>query len=151
VTWRALEAEAPELAHLGRRRLEETQLALLGTLRADGSPRVSPVEPFFAGGDLVIGVMARSGKARDLRRDPRVAVQSAVSRPDAGEPELKLYGRVGPSDVEAGWWAGRGGADVYAVAIDEAVYIEWELADGLMRVRRWRPGHAESVAERAYP
>jgi hypothetical protein len=51
--------------------VEACRVALLGTLRPDGSPRVSPVEPYFAGGELVLGVMAWSGKARDLRRDPR--------------------------------------------------------------------------------
>jgi hypothetical protein len=125
---------------------------LLGTLRRDGSPRVSPVGAFFAGGELLIGVMARSAKAADLRRDSRVALQSAVAAPDAGEPELKLYGRVEPSDVEAGWWTGgRAGADVYSMEIDEAVYVEWHVATERMRIRRWTQTRGETVREQTYP
>jgi hypothetical protein len=144
-------AEAPELARLGRERLA-TGLALLGTLRADGSPRVSPIGVFFLEDELVIGVMARSGKARDLHRDQRVALQSVVTAPDEGEPELKLYGRVSPSDADGGWWEkGRPGVDVYAVALEEAVYLEWDLAGETLTLRRWRPGRGEDVTERLYP
>ena len=151
MSWARLEAEAPELARLGRERLANG-LALLGTVRADGSPRVSPIGVFFLGGELVVGVMTRSGKARDLRRDPRAALQSVVTAPDEGEPELKLYGRVSPSDADGGWWeGGRAGVDVYAFAFDEAVYVEWDLAGGTLTLRRWRPGRGEDVSERPYP
>jgi hypothetical protein len=151
VTWARLEAEAPELARLGRERLA-TGLAVLGTLRRDGSPRVSPIGVFFLGGELVIGVMAHSGKARDLRRDPRVALQSVVTAPDEGEPELKLYGRVSPSDADGGWWkGGRPDVDVYAVELEEAVYLDWDLAGGTFALRRWRPGRGEDLSEQAYP
>jgi hypothetical protein len=151
VSWGALERGAPELARLGAARLG-AGLGLLGTVRADGSPRVSPVGTFFIGGELVVGVMTRSGKARDLRRDPRYALQSPVALPDAGEPELKLAGRVEPSDADGGWWeGGRAGADVYRLLVDEAAYVEWEVAAERVRVRRWTPAGGESVAEKAYP
>jgi hypothetical protein len=42
VTWGALEAAAPEIARLGRERLHAAGVALLGTLRRDGSPRITP-------------------------------------------------------------------------------------------------------------
>jgi pyridoxamine 5'-phosphate oxidase-like protein len=152
VTWRALEAEAPELARLGRARLEAVGMALLGTIRADGSPRISPIGTVFAAGELLVGVMPRSAKATDIRRDPRCALQSVITDPEAGAPELKLYGRLGPSDVEAGWWEGRpGAADVYALDVEEAVYIEWDTKHSRMTVRRWLPGGSPQVVERAYP
>lgn len=151
MSWSRLEAEAPGLARLGRERLAGG-LALLGTVRADGSPRVSPIGVFFLGGELVIGVMTRSGKARDLRGDPRVALQSLVSAPDDGEPELKLYGRVEPSDADGGWWeGGRSGVDVYALQVAEAVAVEWNLAASRMVVRCWTPAKGETVTERTYP
>jgi hypothetical protein len=113
---------------------------------------VSPIGVFFSADDLVIGVIPRSGKAADLRRDPRVALQSVVTAPDEGEPELKLYGRVKPSQVDAGWWEGRrSGVDVYAVILEEAVYLEWDLAGGTFRLRRWLRGRGETVHERRYP
>lgn len=75
----------PELAEIGRRRLEERHVCLIGTLRADGSPRISPVEPYLVAGDLVIGMMAGSRKAADLLRDPRLVVHSTVTRWEADE------------------------------------------------------------------
>jgi hypothetical protein len=86
----------PELADLGRRRLEERHLYLIGTLRADGSPRISPVEPYLVGGDVVMGMMAGSRKATDLLRDPRLVVHSIVTRWEADEGDFKLYGIAVP-------------------------------------------------------
>lgn len=153
MSWQRLEAGAPEVASSIRACLEASGVAMLGTLRADGSPRIDPIEPFFVEGELVLGAMARSAKARALRRDPRCVLHSTVSGPDAGEPEAKLYGRVEPSAVEAGWWRGRppGGADVYRLVVEEAVSIEWDLAAARMRVRRWSAARGETVAERGYP
>ena len=151
MSWGQLERAAPTLSELARDRLAGG-LALLGTLRADGSPRVSPIEVFFLGDDLVIGAMSRSGKAADLRRDPRVALQSVVTAPDEGRPELKLYGRVEPCEADGGWWKGRrGDVDVYAITVEEAVHLEWDLAGGTFRLRRWLPGQGETVRERRYP
>jgi hypothetical protein len=159
VSWSRLEAEAAELAALARARLEDPGVALLGTLRSDGSPRISPIGPFFAAGELLLGVMARSGKARDLRRDPRCVLHSTLSGPgtlsgpDAGQPDVKLYGRVERSDAGGGWWEGRppGDADVYRVVVEEAVVVEWDVRAERMRLRRWSPAGGETVAERAYP
>jgi hypothetical protein len=95
VTWPDLEAGAPELARRGRERLEETSIALIGTLRKDGSPRISPIEPNFHEDELLFGGMTWSLKVRDLQRDPRCVVHSAITGPNAGEPELRLYGRGG--------------------------------------------------------
>jgi hypothetical protein len=60
---------APEIAWLGMARLNAARVALLGTLRFDGAPRISPVEPYFAAGRLLMGAMAWSKKAADLRLD----------------------------------------------------------------------------------
>jgi len=85
-------------------------VALLGTLRRDGSPRISPIEPYRVGGQLLIGVMAWSQKAADLRRDPRCVLHSAITGPDSGEGELKLYGSAVRAAEElrlaapGAWW-----------------------------------------------
>ncbi len=78
--------------------LNAARVALLGTLRRDASPRISPVEPYFVEGQLLVGAMAWSRKAADLRRNPRYVLHSALTGPDNGEGELKLYG----SAVEVG-------------------------------------------------
>ncbi|MGB2693985.1 MAG: pyridoxamine 5'-phosphate oxidase family protein [Dehalococcoidia bacterium] len=92
--WSEFEAAAPDLAARGRERFEATGLALVGTIRKDGTPRISPLEPLIADGELYLGMMWQSRKALDLLRDPRCVVHSTVSKPDASEGEFKLWARV---------------------------------------------------------
>ena len=94
VTWQQFGARAPELAALGEAQFARTGLALVGTLRRDGWPRISPVEPFIVEGQLYLGMMWRSVKALDLLRDPRCVVHSTVSNRDGTEGEFKVYGRA---------------------------------------------------------
>ena len=84
----------PELAALGLERFEKTGLALVGTLRKNGWPRISPVEPVIADGNLYLGMMWQSVKALDLLRDPRCTVHSTVSDRLGTEGEFKVYGRA---------------------------------------------------------
>jgi hypothetical protein len=155
--WSDFERAAPALARAARARLEATRVALLGTIRADGSPRISPIEPYFTPDELLLGAMADSLKARDLRRDPRCALHSAISDPDAGDPEFKLYGRaveIEAADVPAAaWWLShpRGAAYVFTLDLESAASIAWALEHGEMTVTRWsaRSGLVETT--RGYP
>lgn len=61
--WRDVELGAPETARLGMARLASARVALVGALRRDGSPRISPIEPYIVGGQLLIGAMVWSAKA----------------------------------------------------------------------------------------
>ena len=94
VTWQEFAAQAPELAALGEAQFARTGLALVGTLRRDGWPRISPVEPFIVDGQLYLGMMWRSVKALDLLRDPRCVAHSTVSDREGTEGEFKVYGRA---------------------------------------------------------
>jgi Pyridoxamine 5'-phosphate oxidase len=128
--------------------------AYLGTLRPDGRPRISPVEGHVWKEALLIGVMRRSLKARDLARDPRCTLQSPVSAPDSGDPELKLYCRAVPASDEppGAWWTGRAGdACVFALEIEDAALVEWDIARGKMTVTSWSPARGERRANRSYP
>lgn len=98
MNWCDLETTAPEIAQLGKERLDKARVALLATLRKDGSPRISPVGPFLTQGHLIFGAMSWSLKTRDLLRDPRCVLHSAISSADSGEGELKLYGRAIEAD-----------------------------------------------------
>ena len=98
-SWRDVEAGAPEIARLGVARLNAARVAMLGTLRRDGSPRISPIEPYLVRGSLLVGAMTWSGKAADLRRDPRYVLHSTVTGPDSGEGELKLQGLAGEASL----------------------------------------------------
>ena len=159
LNWRDVELGAPEIARLGMARLASARVAMLGTLRRDGSPRISPIEPYIAEGQLLIGAMARSGKADDLRRDPRYALHSVVTGPDSGEGELKLYGQAaqaGPDLRRAAadaWWLARapGKAAVFTLHIGQAAFVGWDINRGLMTVHRWSPRRGYSMAARPYP
>jgi hypothetical protein len=92
--WAEFAEQAPELAALAERRFEENRLGLVGTLRKDGSPRISPVEVFFVDGVPLLGMMWGSQKALDILRDPRIVVHSATTNPEGTEGDVKLYGRA---------------------------------------------------------
>ena len=94
VRWEEFAAAAPELAGLGEERLRARELCLVGTLRKSGYPRISPCEPEFVAGELMLGMMWRSPKALDLLRDPRLVVHSVVSDRMGTEGDFKLYGRA---------------------------------------------------------
>jgi Pyridoxamine 5'-phosphate oxidase len=158
--WGELEVGAAEVAGPGRERLEAAGVALLGTLRRDGFPRISPIEPYLAAGNLLLGAMARSWKARDLRRDPRCTLHSVISRPNAGEVELKLYGRavevtdaVVRNAAGRAWWVSRPAEQAYVVSLDveSAALVEWDLGRGEMTVTRWSAEAGLTRATRAYP
>jgi hypothetical protein len=93
MNWQEFATVAPDLAALGARRFEQTGLALVGTLRKDGWARISPVEPFIVEGELLLGMMWKSQKARDVLRDPRVTVHSTTANRLGTEGDFKLYGR----------------------------------------------------------
>lgn len=92
--WDEFAAACPELAALGEERLRARELCLVGTLRRNGWPRISPVEPEFLDGELMLGMMWRSPKALDLLRDPRCVVHSVVSDRMGTEGDFKLYARA---------------------------------------------------------
>jgi len=91
-SWSGFEREAPELARFVRKRIEDHGLAIVATLAADGSPRISAVEPFFHGEDLWIGSMPGSLMGRDLKRDPRFAMHNATIDKDVQDGDVKLNG-----------------------------------------------------------
>jgi Pyridoxamine 5'-phosphate oxidase len=156
--WRDLEQGAPEIARLGAARLADVPVAMLGTVRPDGSPRISPVEPCLASGQLLIGAITWSRKAADLRRDPRCVLHSTVTGPDTGEGELKLHGsaiRASPALAASAartWWSGHPEqADVFALTITTALFIEWDIERAVMTTHRWSPRTGYQRSSRRYP
>jgi hypothetical protein len=92
--WDEFAATVPEIAGIAEERFRNDELVLLGTLRHDGSPRISPNEVDFTRGHLLASMMWRSRKALDLLRDPRCAVHSVpITRMNPGG-DVKLYGHV---------------------------------------------------------
>ncbi len=157
--WRDLDRDAPQIARPGLARLAGAGVAMLGTLRRDGSPRISPVEPHLVRGQLLVGALIWSKKASDLLRDPRYVLHSIVTGPDSGEAELKLHGsavragrglRGAPSQA---WWSGQPPeqAVVFALRIATALFVEWDIEHCQMTVHRWSPRDGYSHSSRGYP
>ncbi len=96
--WDDIVAADPELAAHVRRCFAVGKHCTLATLRRDGSPRISGTEVEFAeDGEVYLGMMPGSLKARDLRRDPRLALHSPSLDPPETDPsswlgEAKLAG-----------------------------------------------------------
>jgi hypothetical protein len=158
-SWQEFETAAPPLAQLGKQRLEVARVALLGTLRKDGSPRISPIEPYFSQGQLLFGAMSWSLKTRDLLHDPRCVLHNAITAPDAREAEFKIYGRAieAPTEIRKGcshgWWQAQppGAAAVFALNIEQVTLIEWNLQQGQMVARRWSMRDGFTETSRNYP
>ena len=72
--------------------LSSTTNAVLGTVRKDGSPRLSGADPYFHDGQLRLWSMPRARKGEDLRRDPRVAFHSSRGTP-GGSRRRRRRGR----------------------------------------------------------
>src|SRR6185312_5451208 len=98
--WDEFTAAAPGLAALGEERFRGRELCMVGTLRRNGWPRISPVEPEFVDGELMLGMMWRSPKALDLLRDPRLVVHSTLTDRHDMSGDIKLYGRAFPVEDE---------------------------------------------------
>lgn len=149
--WSQLETEALEMARAGRSLLAEHALAYLATTRADGSPRVHPVVPVLADGDLFVAIGDWSPKWRDLRRDPRCVLHAL---PGARDDEFALRCRAheDPGSIEAVRAAANhvihDDDHVVRLDIDEADHGWWEQVGqaGSYPIRnRWFPGEAPRI------
>lgn len=94
-TWKQFVEAAPRVAAVFARRHAATgNLCLLATLRADGSPRISPIEPRVFEDRLWLVGMPGTTKFRDLARDPRFCLHTATVDPQVGDGDAKLWGTV---------------------------------------------------------
>ncbi|MFD0362261.1 pyridoxamine 5'-phosphate oxidase family protein [Nocardia sp. GCM10030253] len=94
-TWSQFTEEAPQIAAVFTRRHKATgNLCMLGTLRSDGFPRISPVEPIVFEDMLVIVGMPNTAKFKDLERDPRFCLHTATVDTQVSDGDAKLFGTV---------------------------------------------------------
>lgn len=140
-SWADVEAAAPDLAAAVKARFDATGLAFLATLRADGAPRITGIEPLFEGGELVLGMMKGSRKSADLRRDPRLALHAASVDKDVREGDAKLSGRaVLVADDPH---------DLWHVDVTEVSFLRPADSGDHLVVQWWRPG-TDVVTHRRY-
>lgn len=100
IRWRNFEQEAPDLAENVRGLIETFRFALLGTIRRDGTPRISPVETHLVRDDLMLVMIPQTRKVADIRRDRRLVLQSPIANPGSPGTEFKLRGVGAPEDEE---------------------------------------------------
>jgi len=160
-SWDAFAAAAPRIAAVFRRRHAATgNLCFLGTLRPDGFPRVSPMEPWFFEGTLWLGGMPGTAKFADLVRDPRFTLHTATVDTHVGDGDAKVWGTV--TDVREPALHGRYAEDLFArtgfdlrgqtfehlFATSVAGAAAVEIVDGHLDVTVWREGGAERVVRK---
>src|SRR5256714_7606525 len=94
-TWKEFTEAAPRIAGIFARRHAATgNLCLLATLRSDGYPRISPIEPRVFEDRLLLVGMPGTTKFRDLGRDPRFCLHTATVDTEVKEGDAKLWGVV---------------------------------------------------------
>jgi Pyridoxamine 5'-phosphate oxidase len=160
-TWAGFTEAAPRIAAIFTRRHTATgQLCLLATLRSDGFPRISPIEPRLFEGQMWIVGMPGTTKFRDLGRDPRFCLHTATVDTQVSDGDAKLWGVV--HDVQDPDLHRRFAADLfedtgldlrgeefspfYAADITSASAVE--VGGGHMDVTIWRPGEPERVVRK---
>ncbi len=149
--WAQFADACPDLAEITRQRFVRDQLVLVGTLRTDGWPRISPCEVDIAAGHLFLGMMWRSKKAMDLQRDSRLVVHSVQCNREAAEGDIKLYGRAADIQnpslraafLDAIWarinWApDEPTYHLFSVDVEHAAHVVFQ--GGKQRVTVWDPG-----------
>ena len=140
--WAEFAKQAPDLAAFGAARFR-SGVAYLGTLRADGSPRVHPVTP-IVGEQLYLFMEPTSPKGRDLQRDARYALHGSVEDSSGGGGEFYIRGRATLSDdprmreqaVQASPYVPQDHYILFVLTVEFAfmnVYV-----DGKSTPRRWQ-------------
>ncbi len=148
--WSEFAAVCPEIASIVEERFARDQLVMLGTLRLDGAPRISPCEVDVAAGHLFLGMMWHSKKALDLRRDPRIVVHSVTCNKEGTDGDIKLYGRaIEEHDQDAresfreairariDWAPEEPEYHLFALDVESAGYLRF--SGGSVEVMRWTP------------
>ncbi|ATW47999.1 pyridoxamine 5'-phosphate oxidase family protein [Streptomyces peucetius] len=144
-TWAAFRAAEPSFAESVQSRFERYRHHVLATLRKDGSPRLTGLEVNFRFGELWLGMMVDSFKARDLARDPRFALHTNPGADDSMDGgDVRISGRA--YEVTETESKARFVEDVkppepfhlFRIELDEVVRTSVE-GDELV-VRSWSPG-----------
>jgi hypothetical protein len=160
-TWREFTEGAPRISTVFTRRHAATgNLCLLATLRSDGFPRISPIEPRIFEDELWLVGMPRTTKFYDLARDPRFCLHTATVDSEVTDGDAKLWGVVKdvPSTAVRQRFAGAlfesTGLDLREVEFEHFFAADLtsascvEVGGGHMDVTIWRPGEPERVVRK---
>lgn len=160
-SWDEFSQAAPRIATVFSRRHTATgHLCLLATIRADGSPRISPLEPKIFEGQLWLIGMPHTTKFADLARDPRFCLHTATVDTQVSDGDAKLWGVVDDVRDEALHQRfavalfdemgldlrGQKFDHFYAADLTSASAVQ--VADGHMDVTVWKRGEPERVVRK---
>ena len=146
--WEQFVAADPDFAAHVRRCFAIRKHATLATLRKDGSPRISGTEVEFSDdGEIYLGMMARSLKALDLRRDPRLALHCPTEDAPEADPaswlgDAKIAGR----GVEVTDPAPADGSHRFSIDVNEVVLTT--VGGDHLIIRSWHPDRGVEIRER---
>jgi hypothetical protein len=152
-----VESEEPGFAARVRAAFDAHAHKFLATLRTDGSPRISGIEMQFVAGEPWLAGMPGSVKFTDLRRDPRFALHSGSSEPDAFDADAKINGRATPvidSDERGAYAAAAGvppehlGFELFRIDLDQLVLVALNDEKDALVVSSWRPGRGLTATSR---
>jgi hypothetical protein len=152
--WHSFAQAAPALAAFGLSCLERPPtVAYLGTIAADGLPRVHPVTPIVGDGRLFVFMEPTSPKGRDLRERRVFALHNGVPDADGTGGEFVVRGLAEPvEDPESRSVAG---AAASYEAADRYVLFELTVSEArcagygdvtLPDPQRWRDPEAVDAA-----
>ena len=159
--WDGFATAAPTIAEVFARRHAATgNLCMLGTLRPDGFPRISPMEPRFFEGELWLVGMPDTAKFADLAADPRFTLHTATVDTHVTEGDAKVWGRVehvGDPALHARFaedlFAGTG-LDLRGATFDQFLRADIvgassvAVGGGHLDITVWREGRAETVVRK---
>jgi hypothetical protein len=158
VEWKEFVEEAPRIAEVFLRRHTATgNLCMLATLRSDGYPRISPMEPRIFDGRLLLIGMPNTTKFRDLGRDSRFSLHTATVDTYVGDGDAKVWGDARNVQDEAlhkrfaDHLFAESGFDLRGQAFDPFYVADIggassvEFKDGQLTITIWKPGEAEQV------
>lgn len=162
LTWNDFAAEAPHISEIFARRHAATgNLCMLATLRSDGSPRISPVEPRMFGGHLVIVGMPGTTKFTDLERDPRFCLHTATVDTHVSEGDAKLWGsavNLQDKDFHQGFTDDlfeESGFDLRGTEFDPFFVADITSASSVeiegdqLKITIWKPGEGERAVNKS--
>lgn len=150
-TWKDFERLEPAFAVRVRDLFTSHKHHTMATLRRDGSPRISGTEVDFADGELHLGMMGGAQRARDLQRDPRVAVHShTVDPPPEGEDASTWCGdaKVSGTAHEIAPLAAGDSSHRFRIDIDEVVHTRVGVPADHLIIEVWRPENGLVQIER---
>ena len=153
-SWATVREEVPEFAGKVEERFEKYKHKVLATLRKDGSPRVSGIEVEFSRGEMWLGMMPGSLKAKDLQRDPRMALHGGTEDPgDAPAPGTVFDAKVSgvAHEVRADGKPGvaaSGQPHRFRIALAEVVLISLGASGDHLVIQTWKPGRGLTSVNR---